>query len=360
VTSDLTRPCPSNRLLPPLLDELAAADVADEQILVVMALGLHRPMTAQEIVDAVGPGVCRRVRVINHDPDDVVYLGATAAGTPVEIFRTLVETDVRVCLGNIELHYFAGYSGGAKAVLPGCASRATVNANHSLMVHPNACAGRIDGNPVRADLEEGAGMLGIDFILNVVVEAEESSTGGHALHIVGAVAGDVTAAHRRGCELVAARGIVDIGSYADVVVVGAGGYPKDVNLYQAQKALDNAAQAVRQDGVIILVAECVEGMGNATFESWLTSAPSPASILKRISREFVLGGHKAAAVASVLLRARVHLVSALPASLVRRCGMIPFASLDAALAVALVHAGSDPDLLVLPQGGSILPAVYRQ
>lgn len=365
ITSDLTRPCPSDRLVPPVLDELTAAGVSDDQVTVVVALGLHRPMTGQEIAAAVGPDVCRRVRVVNHDPDKVVYLGTTSFGTPVELFQPLVEADVRVCLGNLELHYFAGYSGGAKAVLPGCASRATIRANHSLMVRPGANAGGrgklgLAGNPVRADLEEGAAMLGIDFLLNVVVEAAESSAGEHSLRIVGAVAGEVTAAHRRGCELVAARGIVDAGSAADVVVVSAGGYPKDVNLYQAQKALDNAAQAVREGGTIVLVAECPEGLGNATFQSWLDGAPSPASVLDRICQGFVLGGHKAAAVASVLTRARVYLVSALPADLVRRCGLVPFDDLDAALVAALDDAGPGADLLVLPQGGSILPLVGRQ
>ncbi|MFN2164691.1 MAG: nickel-dependent lactate racemase [Anaerolineae bacterium] len=347
VTSDLTRPCPSERLLPLVLDELVAAGVPDDDVTVVMALGLHRPMTAAEMEAAVGAEVYRRLRVINHDPADCVRMGVTAAGTPVEIFRPLVEANFRICLGNLELHYFAGYSGGAKAVLPGCASRATLNANHALMVRPEARAGRLDGNPVRADLEEGAALLGVDFILNVVMD-------GHRL--VDAVAGDVTAAHRRGCELVAARGIVEIGRLADVVLVSAGGHPKDLNLYQAQKALDNAAYAVRDGGVLILVAECPEGLGNRTFEAWLTDG-TPGELLARIQQEFVLGGHKAAAVAAVLQRAAVYLVSALPGELVQRCGMTPFADLDAALAAALAELGAGARVLVLPQGGSILPQI---
>jgi nickel-dependent lactate racemase len=348
VTSDLTRPCPSERLLPPLLDELAAAGVADDDVTVVLALGLHRPMTAAEMEAAVGAEVYRRLRVINHDPADCVRLGVTAAGTPVEIFRPLVEADFRICLGNLELHYFAGYSGGAKAVLPGCASRATLKTNHGMMVHPEARAGRLAGNPVRADIEEGVAMLGVDFILNVVMD-------GH--RIVSAVAGDVTAAHRRGCELVAARGIVAIKRQADVVLVSAGGYPKDLNLYQAQKALDNAAYAVRDGGVIILAAECPEGFGNATCEAWLTEANSPDEILARIQRAFVLGGHKAAAIAAVQKRASIYLVSSLPEALVRRCRMTPFGALDEALAAAFDLLQPGAGVLVLPQGGSILPQI---
>jgi lactate racemase len=351
VTSDLTRPCPSERLLPPVLEELAAAGVADSDITVVLALGLHRPMSADEIEGAVGSQIARRVRVVNHDPADTVRLGITSLGTPVELYRPVVEADLRVCLGNLELHYFAGYSGGAKAILPGCASRAAVNANHSMMVRPTARAGQLEGNPVRADLEEGSAMAGVDFILNVVVDGQH--------RIVSAVAGDVIAAHRAGCQMVAERGIVPIDRKAGVVLVSAGGSPKDVNLYQAQKALDNAANAVQDGGVIVLVAECTEGLGNRTFESWMTGG-SPDELLERIQQEFVLGGHKAAAVAAVLKRAAVYLVSALPDELVRRCGMVPFmgeAGVRSAMDAALGSVGPGASVLVLPQGGSVLPLV---
>jgi nickel-dependent lactate racemase len=357
VTSDLTRPCPSERLLPSVLAELAAADVPDGDVMVVIALGLHRPMTEAEIRTAVGPEMYRRVRVVNHDPTDCVRLGVTSAGTPVEIFRPVVEADLRICLANLELHYFAGYSGGAKSVLPGCASRAAVTANHAMMVRPQAAAGRLAGNPVRADIEEGAAMLGVDFILNVVVDGARPE----ARHrIVGAVAGDVTAAHRRGCEMVAERAMVPIEASADAVLVSAGGYPKDVNLYQAQKALDNAAYAVRDGGIIVLVAECSEGLGNQIFEAWMTGAEAPGvsfpdDLLDRIQQDFVLGGHKAAAIAAVLKRAEVYLISALPDELVRRCGLVPFADLDAAAKAVLGGLGPDARVLVLPQGGSVLP-----
>jgi nickel-dependent lactate racemase len=351
VTSDLTRPCPSERLLPPVLDELAGAGVPDDDVTVVLALGLHRPMTEAEMVSAVGVEVYRRVRVVNHDPADCVRLGVTSAGTPVEIFRPLVEADFRICLGNLELHYFAGYSGGAKAVLPGCASRATLNANHSMMVRPKARAGRLEGNPVRADLEEGAALLGVDFILNVVMDGQR---------IVGAVTGDVTTAHRRGCKLVAERGIVEINRPADVVLVSTGGHPKDINLYQAQKALDNAAHAVRDGGVLILVAECPEGFGNTTCEAWLTEAKSPDEILARIQREFVLGGHKAAAIAAVQKRASIYLISSLPDDLVHRCRMTPFGALDKALTAAFDTLGPAASVLILPQGGSILPVAKER
>jgi len=349
VTSDMTRPCPSDKLLPPVLAELNAAGVPDADITVIVALGLHRAQTAEELDQMLGPQMCRRVRVLNHDPEQVVRLGVTSRGTPVEFFRPLVEADLRVCLGNLEFHYFAGFSGGAKAILPGCASKATVNANHALMVQPGAVAGRIEGNPVRADIEEGVAMLGADFILNVVVD-------GHH-RITGAVAGHAEKAHRQGCELVAQRGSVPIPQLAEVVVVSAGGYPKDVNMYQAQKALDNAVHAVREGGVIIWVAECVEGLGGKTFESWLREVGQPDKVLERIQREFVLGGHKAAAIAAVLKRASVYLVSRLGKEVLEGSGLVPFVSLDEALKAALKKTGPQARVLSLPYGGSVLPVL---
>ena len=349
VTSDLTRPCPSHRLLPLILDELAASGITDADVTIVIALGLHRPMTAAELEAAVGTDVYRRVAVINHDPGDVVRLGVTAAGTPVEIFRPVVESDVRICLGNVELHYFVGYSGGAKAILPGCASETTITANHAMMVRPEASAGRLEGNPVRADIEEGVAMVGVDFILNVVLDGQH--------RIIGAVAGDVTAAHRRGCEIAAHRSTVSIPKQADIALVSAGGYPSDVNLYQAQKALDNAQYAVRDGGLIILSAECGEGFGNQTFESWMTNANSCKEVLDRIQQKFVIGGHKAAAIAAVLRRATVYLVSAISPDLVRDCGLVPFANLPEAMQAAVDDSGQRAEIIVMPNGGSILPVV---
>jgi len=351
VTSDMTRPCPSKRLLPLLLAELTAAGIPDKDIMIVAALGLHRPMTGPELEVTVGSEIYRRIRVVNHDPQNTIRLGVTAQGTPVEFFRPIVEADLRICLGNLEFHYFAGYSGGAKAILPGCASQATVQANHALMIQPHAVAGQIEENPVRRDLEEGAAMLGVDFTFNVIVDSQH--------RIVEAVAGEVMAAHRRGCELVKARGAIAISRQADIVLVSAGGYPKDLNLYQAQKALNNAVCAVRLGGIIILVAECPEGLGNQIFEAWMTEADSPNAILGRIQRDFRLGGRKAAAYALAMTRALIYLVSTLPSDFARSLGFYPFDNPAEALQAALTQAGSAATVTVLPEGGSVLPLLEQ-
>jgi len=346
VTSDATRPCPSHLLLPHVLAELSAAGVPDADITVVIALGLHRNMSEGELEQAIGRDVFRRVRVINHDPGRTVRVGVTTRGTPVELLRDVVEADLRVCVGNVEFHYFAGYSGGAKAILPGCASLATVTANHAMMVRPEAVGGQNEGNPVREDIEEAVAMIGVDFVLNVLVDAEH--------RVVAAVAGDVTAAHRRACDLVSERGKVAIPGLADVVLASAGGHPKDVNLYQAQKALDNAACAMRPGGICILVAECPEGIGNRTFEEWMTQGRTPEELLHSIQRQFVLGGHKAAAIAKVACRGRVFLVS--PALSARAlAGIEHCADAQVALDAALAALGPQAKVLVLPEAGSVLP-----
>ena len=153
VTADITRPCPSARLLPPVLDELHGAGIAGGDITVVFGLGTHRPHTPAEQEHLVGPAVFRRVRCIDSDPAEVERVGVTSRGTPVDVFRPVRRADVRILLGVIEYHYFAGYSGGVKALIPGVCTEATIQANHRRMTEPGAVAGQLDGNPVREDIE---------------------------------------------------------------------------------------------------------------------------------------------------------------------------------------------------------------
>ena len=159
--------------------------------------------------------------------------------------------------------------------------------------------------------------------------------------------------------MVVQRGTVSIPQRADIVLAGAGGYPRDLNLYQAQKALDHAAHAVQSGGVIILVAECGEGFGNQTFETWMKDALSPDEILERIQRGFVLGGHKAAAFASVMKRARVYLVSAMPPDEVQRCGLVPLDDVIQGLRCVLAEVGEGATVIALPFAGSSLPVVIQ-
>lgn len=349
VTSDITRPCPTAQLMPPLLDELYRAGVQPEDITLVFALGSHRPQTEAEKRHLAGERAWREIRCVDSDPADCIHLGSTRHGTPVDITRTVAKADRRICLGNIEYHYFAGYSGGAKAIMPGVSTRAAIQCNHSMMVQDDACAGRLCGNPVREDLEEAASICGVDFILNVVLDAHKQ--------IVFAAAGDVVAAHRAGCRFLDSFYLKAIPHRADIVVVSQGGAPKDLNLYQTQKALDNAKHAVRRGGTIILVGSCREGLGEATFADWMHRASTPEQLIEWVQKDFRLGGHKAAAIAMVLQNAKISLVSELEANLVRDCFLTPFTNVQTAFDQALAEAGSEASVILMPYGGSTLPRV---
>ena len=347
VTSDVTRPCPTYRIMPALLDELYAAGCRPEDITLVFALGSHRRQTPEEMLKLAGERAMREIRCVDSDPDDCVHIGVTDCGTPVDITRVVAEADRRVCLGNIEYHYFAGYSGGAKAIMPGSSTPAAIQANHSMMVLDEACAGNLEGNPLRRDLEQATAMVGVDFIVNVVLDEHKQ--------IVRAVAGDLVKAHREGCRFLDGMYMKTLDSRADIVIVSQGGAPKDLNLYQTQKALDNAKHAVKKGGTIILIGSCKEGLGSRVFEEWLLSAPTAHSMIERIGREFQLGGHKAAAIAMVLENAEVYLVSDMPDDLVRRIFLKPARSAQEALDAAFARLGPDATVLAMPYGGSTLP-----
>ena len=349
VTSDITRPMPTWLVMPALLDELYAAGVWAEDITLVFALGSHRPHTEEEKRHLAGDRAYAEICCIDGDPADCVHLGVTEAGTPVDIVRVVAEADRRICLGNIEYHYFAGYSGGAKAIMPGVSTRAAIQSNHSMMVREEACAGNLTTNPLRRDIEEAAAICGVDFILNVVLDEHKQ--------ILRAVAGDVTAAHRAGCAFLDTLYQKEIEARADIVLVSQGGAPKDLNLYQTQKALDNAKHAVRDGGIVILVGSCREGLGEATFEEWLTQARQPHDLIDRIRREFRLGGHKAAAIAMVLEHAEIYLVSELEPDFVRSLFFTPFDTVQAAYDAAREKLGADASVIVMPYGGSTLPKV---
>ena len=323
VTSDITRPMPSAVVLPPVLEELYAAGIRREDITIVFGLGSHRKQTAEEQKKLVGENVFSAVRCIDGDPADCVRFGVTSRGTEVDIVRAVAEADRRICLGNIEYHYFAGYSGGAKAIMPGVSTRAAIQSNHSRMVEEAAAAGRLEGNPVREDIEEAARMVGVDFLLNVVLDEHKK--------IVFAVAGDLVKAHRAGCRYLDRLYAKHIYERVDIVVVSQGGAPKDINLYQTQKALDNAKHAVKDGGVIVLVGSCKEGLGEKVFEEWMTKSENPRSMIERIGRDFQLGGHKAAAIAMVLEHADIYLVSELEPDFVRGIFLTPFGDAQSAL-----------------------------
>ena len=349
ITSDITRPMPTYKVMPALIEELEAGGVNPSDITLVFALGSHRKQTPEEQKRLAGEYAYNKINVVDSDIDDCVHMGVTSSGTPVDITRVVAEADRRIALGNIEFHYFAGYSGGYKAIMPGVSTPAAIQSNHKMMIKPESCAGRLEGNPVREDIEEAGALCGVDFILNVVLDEHKN--------IVKVVCGDPIKAHREGAKFLDKLYTKEIDCGADIVIVSQGGAPKDLNLYQTQKALDNSKHAVKDGGIIILIGSCAEGYGEHTFEDWMLNSESPDALVNKIRENFVLGGHKAAAIGMVLQRAEIYLVSDMDPELVKRSFMKPYTSAQQAFDDALAKLGKSADVITMPYGGSVLPRV---
>ena len=342
VTSDSTRPFPTHIVLPYVIEELMHAGIRKEDITVMFAVGSHRHMTNEERKQLAGVDLL----LVDSEETRMRYVGSTTRGTPVEVDERLLLADRVIALGNVEYHYFAGFSGGAKAIVPGCASHKTISANHSWMTNEKAGAGVIEGNPVREDIEEAASFAKVDFIVNVVLNTQKE--------IIGCYAGDVTAAHRKAVQDLAAHFACPIEHLYDIVVVADGGFPKDRNLYQTQKALANAIYAVKESGVIILAGGCREGYGNKTFESWMKKYHHPDEMTEEIQKHFVLGGHKALSFARAKKKADLYLISdgidVSDTFIVQRDNLQE--TFD-----AVYQSMAQPSVLIMPNGGSTLPVL---
>jgi len=351
LASDISRPSPSHILVPPIVAELREAGVCYDNITVVFGLGYHRKHTEEEKKKLVGEEVYSKVKCIDHDINDCVYMGTTTRGTPVEVFRPVAGADLLIATGNLEFHYKAGYSGGDKALFPGVCSKRSIEANHIMMIRPGTMPGKADGNPMREDIEEAGRIANVSFIVNAVLNSHKE--------IVKVVAGDPIKAHREGAKYIDRMYKRNIKEKVDIVVASCGGFPKDINLYQAQKGLENASYAVKDGGSIILLAECREGLGEATFEEWMLKARSPHDPVEWIQKEFKLGAHKAAVICMVLERVKVYLISSLDKNLVKDIFFIPAESAQDALNTALKEYGERAKVLVLPYANSTLPYVEQ-
>ena len=347
ITSDISRPIPSYEVVPSVLDELYEAGIPKEDICLVFGLGSHRGHTEEEKKKLVGERAYSEIGCYDSDWDDIVHMGTTAHGTPVDITRRVAEADFKICLGNVEFHYFVGYSGGYKAIMPGVSTPQAIQVNHTMMVLDDARAGKLEGNPVRADVEEAGAICGVDFICNVVLDEHK--------HIVFGAAGHPIDAHRVACAYLDKMYKKNIPARADIVLVSQGGAPKDANLYQTQKALDNSKHAVKKGGQIILIGACNEGLGSAKFEEWITQAKKPEDLIKRVKEDFQLGGHKAAAIAMVLENAGIDLVSEMDDDFVRSIFLNPRHSAQEAFDAAMEKYGPDATVIAMPFGGATLP-----
>ncbi len=345
VVDDYTRPSPTQLMITQLVEELNRLNIKDEDITVIFGCGTHRAVKPEEATSLLGEEIINRVKVISHDcrSKDQTYIGTTKHGTKVTINRVFTEADVRILTGDIEMHYFAGFGGGRKSVLPAISSEETIRHNHGMMLNPNARTSILNGNPIHEDMVEAAKLAKVDFILNVVTNNRGE--------IVKAFAGDLEKAFYEGVKLVEEMCKVTIDRRADVVVISPGGHPTDIDLYQAYKAVDSNLACVKRGGVIVLVAECPEGYGNEVFYDWMTKFQDLKSMEKEIKKRFLIGGHKAYYLLKALQKTQIILVSTMPDYYATNVFKLRSArALNDALQEAFKIVGKNPKVLVVPHG----------
>lgn len=345
---DITRPSPSSVIVPPIIKEIRNIGVDLANVVILIATGMHRKHTKEEKKTLIGETLLGKVAVTDHvsvDRENLSYFGKTSHGTELKLNNLLDRSDFVIATGCVDAHWFAGYTGGSKSILPGVAGPESIQQNHAMLLSPNAKAGLVYGNPVREDIEEAGKIAGLDFILNVVLNDKKN--------IVRAFAGDRLKAHSQGTKLFDELYKMPLSRKADIVIASPGGFPKDINLYQAQKALDNASYAAKDGGIIILVAECREGYGGETFERWMRESATSEEIVERIKSGFILGGHKAYGFAKLLKRLhKIILVSSISEGLINKSFLTAAKSIEDALNLARKELGYDSEILIVPNAGS--------
>ena len=360
VVSDITRTWQkSSDTLPVLLDYINQAGVRDEDVVVIVAVGNHRQNTPAEFVEICSAEVCRRVRVVNHqawDEANLVYYGKTSRDTEVWINRLAAEADRVILTGGAVYHYMCGYGGGRKSVLPGVAGLRTIQQNHILAVSPEVGGGtnpkcysrRTQDSPMHEDMMEIAAFLQPDFLVNVVTNFSDG--------IVGVFAGNWITAWQAGCGLVDEMCGVPIDRRADIVIASAGGYPKDINLYQTQKTLDNACYALKPGGVAVILAECPDIREPKEFFDFC-AYPDALSIEMSLRQKFVLPGFVALKQTELGTRYQVVLVTR-PENFepARIAKTNPVATLDDGIKLAFQLSGqARPDIIVMPFAANTCP-----
>ncbi|HAB18727.1 MAG TPA: nickel-dependent lactate racemase [Verrucomicrobiota bacterium] len=353
--TDITRATPNDRLIPWLLAYLETYGVRREQITLLNQLGTHRPNTPAELERMLTPAVVANYRVLNHEPENhaaCVAVGSTRTGTPAWLNRHAVEADVRILTGFIEPHFFAGFSGGPKALMPGVAHVETVMSNHGAhnIGDPRATFGVCEGNPLWEELRDIALRVGPSFLLNVTLNERRA--------ITGVFAGDLLAAHRAGREFVRTAAMQKVKSPFEVVVTTNSGYPLDLNLYQGVKGMSAAARIVAEHGTIILAAECSEGVpADSPLDRLLREARSPEEILTFLATPGFIRPEQWQAQIQALIqrRAKVLVHSSISAETLAAAHLQPCTDIAASVQAELKRFGPDSRVAVLPQGPLTIP-----
>lgn len=356
VHTDITRATPNDRILPALLCELEAAGVRRSDITLLNGLGTHRPQTDVELRALLGDEIVKNYRCLQHDcydDENLISLGETERGHPVRVNRHYLAADARILTGFIEPHLFAGFSGGPKAILPSLAGSESVFSNHSveMIAHPNSTWGVIEGNHIWAEMREVALRTEPTFLLNVALNVKGQ--------ITGVFAGDMLAAHARGCAFVKENAMVGVEQPYDVVITTNSGYPLDQNLYQSVKGMSAANQIVRQGGAIIIAAACEDGLpDHGLYASLLAEAGSPQGVMDLISQPGFSAQDQwqVQIQAQVQLRSEVYVYSdGLTDEQIKGALFTPCRDIEATIAHLQEQYGPQARICVIPEGPQTIP-----
>lgn len=353
VINDITRPTPGKVLIDALMEELQNIGINYENIKLIVATGSHRANTIAELEMMIGKENVKRFKIENHcctDENNIKYIGNTKRGMPIYINKIVAEADIKILTGVIVPHHTAGFSGGRKSIIPGVASLNTLKIHHSFPIRLyEPSMGNMDSNPFHQEALEAAKMVGVDFILNVVQNSKKET--------IAVVAGDLEAAHKKGVEICRKISEVEIPEIADIVVTSPGGFPRDINLYQSQKAVSVAEKIVKKGGVIILVAECKNGIGGSNFTEWMKQANSPKEVIERFKKEgFLVGSNKAFMFARALTKSKIIvLTDNISKKYLNDMFMLKAKSLTEAVNMASKIKGKDSKILFLPNAIGLIP-----
>jgi len=355
IVSDYTRAVSNLTMILPIISELGKAGCKTEKITICVANGLHQPASKSQVKESLGKSILEKAKIVSHDAEEenqLTYLGKTSLGTHVWLNRSLIESDFTIATGLIEPHFFAGYSGGRKSVLPGVAGKESIFENHSfaMIAHPNSRYGILDGNLIHEDMVEASKLVGLDYIVNVVA---------HRGRIVKAFSGNPYEAHEKGVKFLDGIVKVKVPVKADIAIVSNGGYPLDRDLYQAVKGMATGELVVRKGGVIIILSECIDGIGRGheSFYRIMAEAKTPDQVLEKIKREEPIKDQwEAQILARVLKIAKIIVVTKnVKHNLIEDMHMIPASSVEEALALSHKLTCEGSKIVAAPDGPYVIP-----
>lgn len=360
VVSDITRYTGSQLCLPIIINRLNRIGVGDEDIKIVFALGIHRQQLPQEHRMIVGDEVYKRIKVYDHnafDAKNLIPLGKPYKGSKrFEVNRLVAEADKVILTGTIGFHYLAGFGGGRKGIMPGVASFDSCLDLHLLALNPPEVGGRhpmvktgaLTGNPFHHVMIQACEMLCPIFLFNTILSPTKE--------IIEIVAGDYLSAHQQGCDFLLRNFSPELNEKADLVVVSCGGFPKDINFIQAHKSIDYAINILKDNGVMIVLAECSDGLGNPTFLDWF-KYDDLMDFEGALRGNFEINGQTAYSALIKAKKVKIILLSELASEDVKRMSMIPADSIDQEVSMAYEILGETPSTYIIPDGGSVFPRV---